>query len=67
MLSALGALRLCDVDAWREQLTSALDRSGGDVVEAARQLDVSPRTLERWLRDCPEIERRKPGRPRRKS
>ena len=49
--SALGALRLYDPAAWARRVRSAMKAHKGRIADAARALEVSPRTLLRWLAD----------------
>ena len=70
--SALGALRVLDVAAWRTRVRGALAEARGYVRDrdgqkgAATILGVSRDTLFRWLREDPvlsRIPRRGPGAP----
>lgn len=48
-LSELGALRVVDPNKWAAKVKRALRESGGFIDPAAEALDVSRRTLLRWL------------------
>jgi hypothetical protein len=50
-LSPLGALRVVDPAKWAREVKKAMRAAGGRVPDAAEALDVSTRTLFRWLDD----------------
>ena len=64
-LTPLGALRVLDPDEWARQVRKAMADADGAVAMAAYVLDVSPRTLFRWLSEpeLADVPRRPPGRP----
>lgn len=71
-LGALGALRIYDPEAWRLRVRAAMAAHAGRIVDAARELGVSGRTLTRWLAEpaLADVPRHAPGvpyRPRRRA
>lgn len=52
----LAALLRVDPDRAREQIRAALDAHGGNRTRAARELGVSLRTLQRWLRESSALQ-----------
>ena len=48
-MSRLGALRMLDRDKWVRTVKRAMKAHGGKIPEAAAELEVSMRTLFRWL------------------
>jgi hypothetical protein len=55
-LSDLGALRVVDPEKWARTVNKAVKTAEGSLDEAAQALDVSRRTLQRWLADDDRLE-----------
>lgn len=53
-LTPLGLLRLSARPAWARRVREAMQASGGRIPDAAEALEVSMRTLFRWL-DEPDL------------
>lgn len=51
MITPIGALRVLDPVAWGARIRKAMTEANGEVDRAAAALEVSPRTLFRWLED----------------
>jgi transcriptional regulator with PAS, ATPase and Fis domain len=62
-ITTMGALRIARPDEWRQKVEKALEEADGAVDKAAELLQVSTRTLTRWLAELPNVDRRGPGRP----
>jgi len=48
-ITRLGALRIADPDAWKNEIEEAMTNADGRVPDAAEVLEISPRQLFRWL------------------
>lgn len=59
----LTGLRLFDRDAWAKIVARTMKKHGGALDDAAKELEVSWRTLARWLAELPDVPRRAPGKP----
>ena len=53
----LSAERVADPEAFERRCESALKRAKGNVREAARELNVSRRTLTRYIEQSPQLRR----------
>ena len=53
MLTAIGALKVADPKEWEKTVRSAMRAADGRIPIAAVSLEVSPRTLFRWLAEPP--------------
>ena len=55
--SYVGALKIVDPPRFAREVQSAIRKTDGDVETAAEILDVSPRTLFRWLAELRAAEK----------
>lgn len=62
-ITVLGALKISNPKEWEAKVRAALEQSDGAVDRAAVLLQVSTRTLTRWLAELKDVKRRGPGRP----
>jgi ActR/RegA family two-component response regulator len=64
-MTPIGAMRVADPERWEKAVRDAMKEADGAIPEAAAALDVSRRTLHRWLSEpvFADVERRAPGRP----
>ena len=55
-LEALGALRRLQPLKWHGDVSRAISATSGDVEDAAKRLDIAPRTLYAALEDVPTLQ-----------